>query len=445
MRALRFLAIPALTVCLLAQDAPPAGGGGGAAGGGGASTGGAPAGGSLPGGGGAGAGGGRNTPTVPGQPGQQNDPFGRDQQNRFPDMGPRPIFLSGKVMMEDGGPPPEPVTIERMCSGNSPRPEGYTDSKGHFSIELGRNQGMFADASTGGSDFGDSFPTAGGQRNTGMGGMGMPGGGRAISERDLMNCEIRASLPGFRSDVVSLAGRRSLDNPNVGTILLKRLANVEGLTTSATTLMAPKEAKKAYDKARDLMRKKKPEEALKEYEKALGLYPKYAVAWYELGLVHDTAQRDAEAQAAYAKSLEADPKFIKPYMSIAAALVREKKWQEAAATTEKAIKLNPYDFPGAYLYNSLANYNLQQMDAAEQSAREGMKADKDHRMPKLAHILGVVLAQKQDFAGAAENMKLYLKHAMPGTGDVDVVKKQLEQVEGMLSQKAEKVAPAQQP
>ena len=449
MLALRFLAIPALTVCLLAQEAPPAGGGGAPAGGGGASTGGggAPGGGGLPAGGGLGnTGGGRNTPGVPGQPGQQNDPFGRNG-NQFPDMGPRPIFLSGKVMMEDGGPPPEPVTIERMCSGNSPRPEGYTDSKGHFSIELGRNQGVFADASTGGSDFGDSFPSAGQQRgSTGMGGMGMPGGGRAITERDLMNCEIRASLPGFRSDVVSLAGRRSLDNPNVGTILLKRLANVEGLTTSGTTLMAPKDAKKAYEKARDLMRKKKPEEARKEYEKALGLYPKYAVAWYELGLVHDAAQRAEDAQAAYAKSVEADPKFIKPYMNIAAAQVRDQKWKETAETTGKAIKLNPYDFPMAYLYNSLANYNLKEMDAAELSAREGMKADKDHRIPKLAHILGVVLAQKQDFAGAAENMKLYLKHAMPGTGDVDVVKKQLEQVEGFLNQKAEKIdPPAQQP
>ena len=444
MSVLRVLALPALAVCLLAQDTPPATGGGGATGGGAPVGGGATTGGGSPGGGGNG----RNTPTIPGQPGQQDDPFGRNQ-NRFPEMGPRPIFISGKVMMDDGGPPQEPVTIERICGGNSPRPEGYTDSKGHFSFELGRNQGMFSDASSGGADFGgDPFPGAPGQagrNNTGMGGMGMPGGGRAITERDLMNCEIRASLPGFRSDVVSLAGRRSLDNPNVGTIILRRLANVEGLTTSATTLMAPKDAKKAYEKGRELMRKKKPEEARKEYERALDLYPKYAVAWYELGVLHDMAQRDADAQTAYAKALEADAKFIKPYMNIAAAQVRDQKWKEAAETTEKAIKLNPFDFPNAYLYNSLANYNLQQLDAAELSAREGMKADKEHRMPKLAHILGVVLAQKQDYAGAAENMKLYLKHAMPGTKDVEIVQKQLQQVEGLIGQKADTTAPAAQP
>lgn len=434
----RLLAVPALAACLLSgQDAPQQGGAGAGAGGG-ATTGGAPGG--APGGGASIPGGnpnpGRN---IPGQ--QQDDPFGR---NRFPEMAPRPIFLSGKVMMEDGGPPPEPVTIERICNGNSPRPEGYTDSKGQFSFELGRNQGVFSDASTGGNDdFGSGgFPGAASGRGQQMpGGMQMPGGGRQITERDLMGCEIRATLPGFRSDVVALAGRRSLDNPNVGTIILRRLANVEGLTTSATSLMAPKDARKSYDKGRDLMRKKKPEEARKEYEKALSLYPKYAAAWYELGLTHELAQRDKEAQEAYTKSVEADPKFIKPYLNIAAGFARDQKWKEAAEASDKAIKLNPYDFPGVYFYSSLAHYNLKDLEAAEKSAREGMKADKETRIPKLAHILGVVLAQKQDFAGAAENMKLYLKHVMPGSKDAEFVQKQIEQVEGLL--KADK-GPAQQ-
>ena len=66
---------------------------------------------------------------------------------QFPEMR-RPIFLSGKVMLEDGTPPPEPVIVERVCNG-TPRPEGYTDRKGRFSFELGRNTHMMADASVG--------------------------------------------------------------------------------------------------------------------------------------------------------------------------------------------------------------------------------------------------------------------------------------------------------
>ena len=54
----------------------------------------------------------------------------------------QPIFVSGQVMLEDGTPPTESVAIERVCGGQS-RTEGYTDSKGYFSLELGRrNNGV---------------------------------------------------------------------------------------------------------------------------------------------------------------------------------------------------------------------------------------------------------------------------------------------------------------
>jgi len=102
-----------------------------------------------------------------------------------------------------------------------------------------------------------------------------------------MGCEIRASLAGFRSDSVNLAGRRMLDNPEVGTIVLHRLANVEGTTISATTLQAPKDARKAYEKALDASRKGKIEDAQKNLEKAVNIYPQFAAAWSELGAIHE--------------------------------------------------------------------------------------------------------------------------------------------------------------
>src|SRR5205814_1216247 len=109
-----------------------------------------------------------------------------------------------------------------------------TDSKGHFSIQLGQNREMFADAS--------ETPS-----RSGMNMSSNPMGG-GIRESQLMTCDLRASLPGFRSDLISLAARRYMDNPDVGTIVLHRLANVEGLTISATSALAPKDARKAYEK-----------------------------------------------------------------------------------------------------------------------------------------------------------------------------------------------------
>ena len=386
-----------------------------------------------------------NVPTPSPMPGPGRDPGGRfpdpTQQQRqpqqtFPEMQ-RPIFISGKVVTEDGTPPPEQVIIERVCNGQ-PRPEGYTDSKGRFSIQLGQNSHMMMDASVGAAS--DNFP---GSNNSPGGFGGIGGRGSGISERDLMGCELRAVLAGYRSEPVHLGGRRMMDNPDVGTIVLRRLGNVEGLTYSATSMMAPKDAKKAYEKGMDRVKNKKPADAQKEFEKAVALYPKYAAAWFELGAIHQAQNRPAEARKAYEQSLAADSKYTKPYLNMALLSAAENNWQEVADTTERLVRLNPVDYPNAFFYNSVANYNLQKFEAAEKSAAEAVKLDTNHRLPKAQHLLGVLQAMRNNLSGAAENMKAYLKYA-PQANDAENVKKQLAEIEKQLGQVGQ-IEPTRQP
>lgn len=353
---------------------------------------------------------GERSPTQPGYE-QQRD------RTQFPEFQ-RPLFLSGKVMMDDGTPPPEPVVIERLC-GSVRRPEAYTDSKGRFSFQVGDNRAMVADASVSGNDelFGPTGRTPGGTS-----------GGRQVTERDLMGCELRAVLPGFRSDVVNLSGRRVFDNPEVGTIVLHRLGNVEGTTISFTSLQAPKDAKKAYEKGRDALKKNKAEAAQKELEKAVGIYPKYAAAWFEIGKLRE-GQKDVEgARKAYQEALAADAKFVSPYLHLAVMAAQERKWQEVADTSDRVIKLNPFEFPQAFFFNSVANYNLGKLDVAEKSAREAKKIDAEHRFPKVDHLLGMILAQKRDYSGALVQMRSYLQLA-PDAQDADAVKQQITELE----------------
>ncbi|MCZ2075957.1 MAG: tetratricopeptide repeat protein [Bryobacteraceae bacterium] len=410
-------------VSLLSQN-PPAGGGQGAPV---PQQGAPPQGGSVPGG------------SIPGReptPGRQpgRDPFPRQDQMDpnsrmpMPEME-RPIFLSGKVVMEDGTPPPETVTIERVCNGIA-RPEGYTDSKGRFSFQLGQNVGVFQDASVS-SQADPGFGGRGMGSSGRQGGMGFPGNNRGLSERDLMGCELRASLPGFRSEIVNLSGRRVMDNPDVGTIIMRRLGNVEGLTISATSALAPKDARKAFDKGRKAIEKKKWEEARKELNKAVETYPKYAAAWFYLGLVHERNKDMADARQAYAQALEADAKYVNPYLQLADIAAREQNWQEAADTTDRLLKLNPFDFPRAYLINAVANLNLQKIDAAEASAREAVKLDTSHQIPQVSHVLGVILAQKRDYPGALAQMRAYLEHA-PKAGNAQQVREQITQIENLM-------------
>jgi tetratricopeptide (TPR) repeat protein len=367
-----------------------------------------------------------NPGTTPGFPNPNQNP---NPNTRFPDQQ-RPIFLSGKVMLDDGTPPPEAVIIERVCNGN-PHAEAYTDSKGRFSFQLGQSQGVMQDASM--SSAGEGRFGGGGYGNTGSplgtnqsnGGFGGPGG---LSGRDLMGCEIRAALPGFRSDSINLGARRAFDNPDLGTIVLHRLANVQGATISAVSLQAPKDAKKAFDKGRDLLKKKKDSEAAKEFEKAVEIYPKYSTAWFELGRLKEQQSDPEGALKAYGQALAADPKYLNPYRQLAGIYVKDQKWKDAADTTSRLIKLDPVDFPDAYFYNSVANYYLKNYDEAEKSVREAQKLDSRNRMPKSNQLLGAILAEKQDYAGAAEQIKKYLTF-LPAGQEAENAKKQLIELE----------------
>jgi Tfp pilus assembly protein PilF len=384
-----------------------------------------------PGGGNNGAGGGRTTTQPNGQsPGNQSTP----------DFSQRPLFLSGKVTMEDGTAPPESLAIQLVCHA-SPRSIGRTDGKGNFSIDLNNRAAMmtFADSSenpdptrlssnSGSSKNGFSDTVASGSS-------GAPS--QTITDRDLMGCDLQATLPGFRSDVLHLTNRKSLDDPNVGTLIMHRLANVEGTTISVTSAMAPKDARKAMERAQNFAKKDKWDQAQKEIQKAVEIYPKYAVAWSELGGLQERANDPEGARKSFTMALEADPKLIPPYLALANMASRENKWQEVSDDMERVLKLNPVDFPQAYLLNAMSNYYLKNLDVAEKSARAGIDHDPEHRFPRLHEVLGGLLVRKQDSAGAAEQFRQYLRYAPEGQ-ETARARKQLADLERSLSPEAQK-------
>jgi tetratricopeptide (TPR) repeat protein len=333
-----------------------------------------------------------------------------------PDVNGRGAFFYGKVAMADGSALPYQVVIQRVCGGSA-RPQGYADSKGDFSFHVGQAQDMMADATSGSAD-----------------GMGSNRGSTQSSTTPFA-CDLRALLPGYRSDVISLSTRRNLDDPNLGTIFLHRLANVEGLTTSVTAALAPKDAKRAFEKGLEAARKGKLDEARADYQKATELYPRYAYAWFELGRVHEQREHIAEARDAYSKSIDADSKFVNPYERLYLLSLKQQNWEEVAQTTEKIMRLNPYDFPKAIYYNAVANFQLGKFDAAEKSAREAASMDSASRNPGIHYVLGVILANKQDLKGAAECLRVYLKSdTIP---DRDRVTKMLADIEQQAQAKVE--------
>lgn len=332
-----------------------------------------------------------------------------------------PTFVDGRVQFDDGTPPNPNIRIERVCGGNA-HLQGRVDSHGNFSFQLGLNNEVDTDASS-------SSP---GMSRSGTGysgyGSGVGSGYPQSQQQNTFGCEIRASYPGYRAETFILPTRDSFETVHIGTMILHRLANVQGSTISATTALAPKKAQKAYEKAMQLSAKGKFEEATDHFQEATTLYPKYAIAWCALGEVQQRMGKTDDAHKSFASAIAADSHYVSPLNQLALMAGQEGKWEDSVEYSRQALSLNPVEFVSAYWYNAVGNYHLHKLSDAEKSAREVVKLDSTHQFPQAENMIANILLQKGDVTEAATHLRAYLTVA-PKAEDAEQVKQLLAKLE----------------
>jgi tetratricopeptide (TPR) repeat protein len=294
------------------------------------------------------------------------------------------------VSLDDGTQLTEPASLQTICRGQR-HTVAYTDSHGSFSFQ-------FADLSPGANS---DFTDAGNSMMTRSEGL--------RDRRSWQDCELQAVLAGFTSEVIELTSRMSsMESTDIGRVVLHRMAHVEGTSISVTSALAPKPAQKALQKAYDAEKRGHWPQAEQSLQKAVQIYPKYAVAWNELGRVQLRRNDMASATTSFQQSVKADPKYVNPYDGLSLIAFQARQWPSVVETTNQLIALNPVNFPNAYFLNGVANYYLTNMDAAERSVRQGIKVDDAHQVPRLQFVLGMILLRKQDYREASEHLEQYL-------------------------------------
>jgi len=315
-------------------------------------------------------------------------------------------YFSGKVALEDGNPPPETAVIESKCS-MTVRKEATTDKKGGFGFNLGQGRSdLIADMSGSRAASGSTLDANGG------------------------DCVITARLPGYTSDPIVVSQLPS-NQVDLGVLTLHKLA--DNPMVSATSKKAPKDAVKALDKGLDAAKNKKWEEAAKDYQKAVDLYPGYAEAWYELGQAQIGLKQLDEAHKSMDAAIKADGKYLPPYNALLAVEGQSQNWKGVVEVTDRIIELSPKSSPGVYFLCAAAQFRLQNLDEAEKRAREGIKLDEGHTVPKLFEALAEVQATRGDLAGAADQLKQYLQFS-PFAPDAAIVKAEIADLESQAAQ-----------
>jgi tetratricopeptide (TPR) repeat protein len=213
--------------------------------------------------------------------------------------------------------------------------------------------------------------------------------------------------------------RHQEDVSDVGTIFLHSLSRSQGLTMSATAGLAPKEAQRAYEKGLEAVRRTQPDVAQADFSRAVGMYVRFAAAWLELGKILEQRGHNAEARSAYARAIASDDDFLKPYERLYLLDVRESKWQEAANATGRVLRRDPYEFPGAYYVNALANLQLGNLDAAERSAREAGRLLGETDDPRASYVLGLIQARRGQTEQAADSLRTFIASGPGGLEQKD--------------------------
>ena len=349
------------------------------------------------------------------------------------------LVLYGQVQLDDGTSPPEGTAIRRSCMGSTSRREAYTDSKGYFTLTLGAQmQTTIPDASDQAGapgPFADPYAGLPGipTQNSSLPSSSNPQSAQA----QLWNCELTAEYPGFRSDRVSLAGVHAFDQQtHVKTIVLHRTEKAGSALVSVTSLKAPNDAKKHFDKGQEALTKGALSDSAEHLEKAVKIYPEYAVAWTTLGEVYERQNRLDDARAAYEKATAADSKFSTPYLRMANVAAIQHRWQDVSDITERALGLDSGSVPQALYLHSVAQFNLGHLDVAEKNALKAQQLDPQHRIARLELLMGYIEARKGNYSAAAERVRSFLK-AEPESPDSAEVQKQL-----LAYEKAGGIAPA---
>jgi len=349
--------------------------------------------------------------------------------------GSEPIMLAGKVELDDGSIPSEPIRIERYCSGTTAI-EAHTDRKGRFSFQLGGDVLSAAlDTSL------QATPLPGNAASTTRGAGGdtpwvFDGSGAA--QKNLRGCVIRAALFGCRSDTVPLDQREFGQRPDVGVITLHRLEGVKGRSTSSTSLSAPKKARQRFEKglkkvAKDPERRdlRKAGELLAE---AVAIHPQYAAAWAALGKVQAAMGNVDGAQKAFQASIEADSDYMPPYQPLILLEMAQRRWQQVFDLSEKLLQLHEQLAHVRY-YQAKASFFLGDLDKTETLSRLVLSSAEGEFLPDAHQLLGLVYSKKGQFNLAGVEYRKFVA-ARPNSETAALLKKQLEEWEakGLLAE-----------
>jgi tetratricopeptide (TPR) repeat protein len=307
------------------------------------------------------------------------------------------VMITGVVKIDDGAALPGSAAIELIC-GAAGRIVAHTSVLDDF---IFMTAGLSENHTAGISNTRSLLNSANG--NEGF--------------SDNTDCDLRAQLSGFRSSTLNLNNRAAYDGTSVGVIWLHRISAARENLVSITTLTAPKNAAKNFEKGRELARMGKAPDAVSSFQKAVQIDPQFAEAWVGLGFAQYQMDAQDAAEKSVLKAREIDPKLPGIYQILGYMASDRKDWKAAAQYLEEAERLNPMSSALPWYISAVAYYEMHRFNDAEKSIRQEMQIDSERHYRRAQFLLGLILVARNEIITGTEALREYLAGA-PDPRDV---------------------------
>lgn len=180
---------------------------------------------------------------------------------------------------------------------------------------------------------------------------------------------------------------------------------------SASDLAIPSRARKECDKATELIRRQELQEAIKKLNKAIHLYPQYAVAYNNLAVVYGQLGDGVRENEALQEAISLNPNFALGYVNLGRMEMKANHYAAAEPFLAKAAELNPADV-NALVLLSYSEFMEKSFDAAIANSRKAHALRQPHAF---AHrVAARALEQERRGADAIAELETFLKEEPPG-------------------------------
>jgi len=228
-------------------------------------------------------------------------------------------------------------------------------------------------------------------------------------------------------------------------VKVKRLTDSSGApgptsaSVSAADLAIPMKAQKEFDKAQGWIDHQDFNKAIKALNQAIAIYPPYAGAYNNLGVVYSRLGDHEKEREALQKAISINDHFAPAYVNLGRMEIASSNFPAAEDFFNKATSNDPTD-PMALVLLTYSEFMNKHYDQVIATAHKAHTLQGTHAF---AHqIAARAYEHKRDGVHAIAELELFLKEEPTGQR-ADVARKELAQVQAIVQQQQQQTARAQ--